>query len=127
MELISHSKLPSERALNAIKRWEKRQDVQLEPEERANLAKSIIYELQESINEEKENNDKFVKLSEHENGVLNYYLEMIDTIKYMLGDAIFENSLKKRDVILLEMAKILGANVVEEQIPHKTKVKQESI
>lgn len=124
MDLIKNTKLPSERAIGALKRWEKKKNIKLNPDERAELAKCIVQELQDAITEERENNSKLVELSEHENGVLNYYLEMLDQMKYMLGDVIMENSLKKRDVLLLEMAKVIGANVVEEQIPYKTKLKQ---
>lgn len=123
MELIKNTMLPTERALSVIKRWEKKRGTRLTPEERVDLSKSIIQELQDAIEEERMNNDKFVELSTHENGVLNYYLEMLDRFKYMLGDVIFENSLKKRDILLLEMAKIIGANVVEEEVPYKTKLK----
>ena len=123
MELIKNTMLPTERALSVIKRWEKKRGTRLTPEERADLSRSIIQELQDAIEEERMNNDKFVELSTHENGVLNYYLQMLDQFKYMLGDVIFENSLKKRDILLLEMAKIIGANVVEEEVPYKTKLK----
>jgi hypothetical protein len=124
MDLIKNTKLPSERALGALKRWEKKKNIKLNPDERADLARSIVQELQDAIEEERLNTDKFVALSEHENGVLNYYLEMLDQFKYMIGDVIMENSLKKRDALLLEMARVIGANVVEEQIPHKTKLKE---
>ncbi len=124
MELIKNTMLPTERALSVIKRWEKKRGTRLTPEERADLSKSIIQELQDAIDEERTNNDKFVELSTHENGVLNYYLGLLDQFKYMLGDVIFENSLKKRDILLLEMAKIIGANVVEEEVPYKTKLKR---
>ena len=124
MELIKNSMLPSERALSAIKRWEKKLDLHLTSEEKVELVKSIIQELQGSIQEERDNTDKFIALSENENGVLEYYLDMLDKMKYMVGSVIVENSRKKRDETLIEIAKIIGANVVEEQIPHKVRLKQ---
>jgi len=124
MELIKNTKLPSERALSAIKRWEKKLDLHLGSEEKAELVKNISHEMQDCIMEERDNTDKFISLSENENSTLEYYLSMIDRLKYMIGGAIIENSRKKRDDILIEMAKIIGANVVEEQIPHKVKLKQ---
>jgi hypothetical protein len=124
MELIKNTKLPTERALSAIKRWEKKTELQLKPEEKAELSKNITQELQNCIMEDRDNNDKFITLSAHENGVLDYYLSMLDKMKYMIGDIILENSRKKRDMKLIEMAKVIGANVVEEQIPHKVKLKE---
>jgi len=124
MELIKNTKLPSERALAAAKRWEKKLDLHLTPEEKAELVKSISQELQDCIMEERDNTDKFIELSQTENGVLDYYLGMLDKFKYMIGNVIVENSRKKRDELLFEMAKIIGANVVEEQIPHKVKLKE---
>ena len=123
MNPIKNTKLPSDRALSAIRTWEKTQNRKLSPEDKAQLVKGIVSELQDSIMEDRENNDKFIELSEHENGVLNYYLGILDRLKWSVNDAIMENSLKKRDIILLEMAKIVGANVVEEEIPYKTKLK----
>ncbi len=123
MDPIKNTKLPSDRALSAIRTWEKTQNKKLSPEDKAQLVKGIVSELRDSIMEDRENNDKFIELSEHENGVLNYYLGILDRLKWSVSDAIMENSLKKRDIILLEMAKIVGANVVEEEIPYKTKLK----
>lgn len=123
MDPIKNTKLPSDRALSAIRTWEKTQNRKLSPEDKAQLVKGIVRELQDSIMEDRENNDKFIELSEHENGVLNYYLGILDRLKWSVSDAIMENSLKKRDILLLEMAKIVGANVVEEEIPYKTKLK----
>jgi hypothetical protein len=123
MNPITNTKLPTDRALSAIRTWEKKQNRKLSQEDKAELVKGIVSELQDSIMEDRENNDKFIALSEHENGVLNYYLGILDRLKWSVSDAIMENSLKKRDIILLEMAKIVGANVVEEEIPYKTKVK----
>ena len=123
MNPIKNTKLPSDRALSAIRTWEKTQNRKLSPEDKAQLVKGIVSELQDSIMEDRENNDKFIELSEHENGVLNYYLGILDRLKWSVSDAIMENSLKKRDILLLEMAKIVGANVVEEEIPYKTKLK----
>jgi hypothetical protein len=124
MELIKNTKLPDERALSAAKRWEKKLDLHLTPEEKAELVKAISQELQDSIMEERANNDKFIELSQTENGVLDYYLGMLDKFKYMIGSVIVENSRKKRDELLFEMAKVIGANVVEEQIPYKVKLKE---
>ena len=124
MELIKNTKLPAERALSAAKRWEKKLDLHLTPEEKAELVKAISQELQDSIMEERDNNDKFIELSQTENGVLDYYLGMLDKFKYMIGSVIVENSRKKRDELLFEMAKVIGANVVEEQIPYKVKLKE---
>lgn len=123
MNPIKNTKLPTDRALSVIRTWEKTQNKKLSPEDKAQLVKGIISEIQDSIMEDRENNDKFIALSEHENGVLNYYLGILDKLKWSVSDAIMENSLKKRDTILLEMAKIVGANVVEEEIPYKTKLK----
>jgi len=124
MELIRNTKLPSERALAAAKRWEKKIDLHLTPTEKAELVKSISQELQDCIMEERDNTDKFIELSKTENGVLDYYLGMLDKFKYMIGTVIVENSRKKRDELLFEMAKVIGANVVEEQIPYKVKLKE---
>jgi hypothetical protein len=124
MEIIKNTKLPNERAMSVARRWEKKRNLRLTPEEKEDLIKAIKNELQDAIIEERTNNDKFIALSEHENGVLNYYLAMIDQVKYMVGDIIMENSRKKRDLLLLEMAKIMGANVVEEEVPYKTKLKE---
>jgi len=123
MNPIKNTKLPADRALSAIRIWEKTQNKKLSPEDKAQLVKGIVNELQDSINEDRENNDKFIELSEHENGLLNYYLGILDRLKWSVSDVIMENSLKKRDIILLEMAKIVGANVVEEEIPYKVKLK----
>lgn len=123
MNPIKNTKLPADRAMSAIRTWEKTQNKKLSPEDKAQLVKGIISVIQDSIMEDRENNDKFITLSEHENGVLNYYLGILDKLKWLVSDAIMENSLKKRDTILLEMAKIVGANVVEEEIPYKTKLK----
>jgi hypothetical protein len=124
MELIKNTKLPSERALAAIKTWEKETSLTLTPKEKAELSKIIIEQLQDAIMEDRYNNDKFIELSTHENGVLDYYLGLLDKMKYMVGEIILENSRKKRDALLIETAKILGANVVAEEIPHNIKLKQ---
>ncbi len=124
MELIKNTKLPSERALTAIKTWEKEIRLTLTPKEKAELSKVITEQLQDAIMEDRDNNDKFINLSEHENGVLDYYLGLLDKMKYMVGEVILENSRKKRDALLIEMAKILGANVVEDEVPHKIKLKE---
>jgi hypothetical protein len=124
MELIQNTKLPSERALSAAKNWEKKSGIQLTMGEKISLINTITDELQDSIMEDRDNADKFIALSEKENGILEYYLGILEKMKYMVGDVIMENSRKKRDSLLLEMARIVGANVVEEQIPYKSKLKQ---
>lgn len=123
MEFIKNTMLPQERSIKAVKRWEKKLDIKLTVEEKEELIKSIVYELQSAIMEDRDNNDKFIELSKREDGILTYYLSMLDKLKYGIGDIILENSRKIRDQKLLEMAKIVGANVVEEEIPYKTKIK----
>jgi hypothetical protein len=126
MEPIKNTKLPSERALSVTKTWEKKSGIQLTMGEKISLINTITDELQDCIMEDRDNTDKFVMLSEKENGILEYYLGVLEKMKYMVGDVIMENSRKKRDALLLEMAKVVGANVVEEQIPYKSKLKHAS-
>ena len=117
---------PEEIAIKVItKNWQSLfEKYSIEEEDQEKMYKDLIKSLYASIELERNNTDKFIEITENEIGIVSYYLYLLDKVKYMATEAFIENSKKKRDILLVEMAKILGANVVEESIPVKYKVKE---
>jgi hypothetical protein len=82
----------------------------------------LVRTLDITLSKERENCDAFIEISKNDIGVVGYYLELLDKIKMMSCEALVCDSKKKRDILLLEMSKILGANVIEEGLPVKAKI-----
>jgi hypothetical protein len=115
---------PEEIALKLVtKNWQPILS-KLEEKEQEKIQKDLINALKSAIQLERDTTDKFIELTENEVGVISYYIYLLDKIKYMATEAFIENSKKKRDLLLVEMSKILGANVVEETIPVPYKLKE---
>lgn len=96
----------------------------LDEKEQDKIQTDLTNVIHSAIQLERCSTDKFIELTQHEVGVVSYYISLLDRIKFMAADAFLENSKKKRDMLLIEMSKILGANVVEETIPVPYKIKE---
>ena len=96
----------------------------LDADDRESVQIDLIKTIREALQLERDTTDKFIELAVNEVGVIAYYIYLLDKVKYMATEAFIENSKKKRDLMLVDMAKILGANVVESTIPVPYKVKE---
>lgn len=96
----------------------------LDADEKESIQIDLIKTITEALQIERDTTDKFIELAVNEVGVIAYYIYLLDKVKYMATEAFIENSKKKRDLLLVDMAKILGANVVESTIPVPYKVKE---
>ncbi len=96
----------------------------LDEEDQESVQIDLIKTIRDAIQLERDTTDKFIELAVNEVGVIAYYIYLLDKVKYMATEAFVENSKKKRDLMLVDMAKILGANVVESTIPVPYKVKE---
>lgn len=95
----------------------------LEEEDKESVQIDLIKTIRDAIQLERDTTEKFIELAVNEVGVIAYYIYLLDKVKFMATEAFIENSKKKRDLLLVDMAKILGANVVESTIPVPYKVK----
>lgn len=98
----------------------------VEEKDQEKIQNDLVKAIYSAIQLERDTTDKFIEITENEVGVVGYYLYLLDKVKYMATEAFIENSKKKRDILLVEMAKILGANVVEETLPVAYKVKEDA-
>jgi hypothetical protein len=96
----------------------------LDEEDQESVQIDLIKTIRDALQIERDTTDKFIELAVNEVGVIAYYIYLLDKVKYMATEAFIENSKKKRDLLLVDMAKILGANVVESTIPVPYKIKE---
>lgn len=122
--VIKQTATPEEIAVKLVTRNWKDIFEKLDEKDQEKIQQDLVNTLHKAIQTERDTTDKFIELTEHEVGVVSYYLYLLDKVKYMATEAFVENSKKKRDLMLVEMAKILGANVVEESIPVPYKIKE---
>ena len=122
--IIKQKITPEELAIKLItKNWQPILD-KLDEKDQEQIHHDLVNVLHSAINLERATTDKFIELTANEVGVVSYYLYLLDKVKYMATEAFIENSKKKRDLLLVEMSKILGANVVESKIPVPCKIKE---
>jgi len=122
--VISTKTTPEEMVVKLItKNWKPILE-KLDESDQEKIQNDLLKTIQNAIQLERDTTEKFIELTENEVGVVSYYLYLLDKVKYMTTEAFIENSKKKRDLLLVEMAKILGANVVEETIPVPYKIKE---
>ncbi len=122
--VIKQKITPEEMAIKLItKNWKPILD-KLDEKDQERIQQDLVNVLYSAIELERATTDKFIELTANDVGVVGYYLYLLDKVKYMTTEAFVENSKKKRDLLLVEMAKILGANVVEETIPVPYKIKE---
>lgn len=122
--VITQTATPEEIAVKLITRNWKDIFEKLDERDQEKIQQDLVNALHKAVQTERDTTDKFIELTEHEVGVVSYYLYLLDKVKYMATEAFIENSKKKRDLKLVEIAKILGANVVEESIPVPYKIKE---
>jgi hypothetical protein len=122
--VITQAATPEEIAVKLITRNWKEIFEKLDERDQEKIQQDLVATINKAIKIERATTDKFIELTEHEVGIVSYYLYLLDKVKYMATEAFVENSKKKRDILLVEMAKILGANVVEESIPVPYKIKE---
>lgn len=113
---------PEEMALKLIRKNEVLSN--LDADEQESIQIDLIKTIKDAIQIERDTTDKFIELAGNEVGIVAYYIYLLDKVKYMATEAFIENSKKKRDLMLVDMAKILGANVVESTIPVPYKIKE---
>lgn len=122
--IIKQKITPEELAIKLItKNWQPILE-KLDEKDRERIHQDLVNTIRSAINLERATTDKFIELTENDVGVVSYYLYLLDKVKYMATEAFIENSKKKRDLMLVEMSKILGANVVESKIPVPYKIKE---
>lgn len=122
--VIKQAATPEELAVKLITRNWKDIFAKLDEKEQERIQQDLVNTLYRAVQTERDTTDKFIEITENEVGVVSYYLYLLDKVKYMATEAFIENSKKKRDILLVEMSKILGANVVEEKIPVPVKIKE---
>jgi ribonucleotide reductase beta subunit family protein with ferritin-like domain len=122
--VIKQNITPEEMAIKLItKNWKNILE-KLDEKDQERIQQDLVNILYSAIDLERATTDKFIELTANDVGVVGYYLYLLDKVKYMATEAFVENSKKKRDLLLVEMSKILGANVVEETIPVPYKIKE---
>ncbi len=122
--VIKQKITPEEMAIKLITKNWKNIFEKLDEKDQERIQEDLVNVLYSAIQLERDTTDKFIELTANDVGVVSYYLYLLDKVKYMTTEAFIENSKKKRDLLLVEMSKILGANVVEETIPVPYKIKE---